>query len=230
MFSDNVVITAAHCVTDDLYDVEKFVVIAGVLDLRFAGAEERRIADTKVHPDYEGPAKYFDVALIILEKPFEFSSRISSICLPSSSDEYQSLTGLGVTVQGWGTNEDEEIGVTLTQIDVSIRSNEECNYFYKNTVRKSDAIRVKIFLPDLINDSMFCANSNVGDKVGTCHGDSGGPSFVRLVLKQNIQYIIITYIIYQRIYQWTSSIHFGWHCWRKSSLCFNFPRLLQFYR
>ena len=82
-------------------------------------------------------------------------------------------------MQGWGKNEDEEIGVTLTQIDVNIRSNEECNYFYNNTVRRSDALRVRLFLPDLVNDSMFCASSNLGDRVGTCHGDSGGPSFVR---------------------------------------------------
>ena len=225
MVSDNVVLTAAHCVTDDKYDTEKIVVIAGVLDLRFAGAEERRIADTKVHPDYESPAVYFDVALIILDKPLEFSSRISSICLPSSSDEFQSLTGLGVTVQGWGTNEEGETGVTLTQIDVSIRSNDECNYFYKNTVRRSDALRVQIFLPELINDSMFCANSNVGDKIGTCHGDSGGPSFVRSVLTKYPMIIFTN----QGIRQWTSSVHFGWHCWRKSSLCVNFSRLLQFY-
>ena len=67
-FSDDVVITAAHCVTNKMFDIETFVVIAGVLDLRFAGAEERRIADTRVHPDYGEPAVYFDVALIILEK------------------------------------------------------------------------------------------------------------------------------------------------------------------
>ena len=117
----------------------------------------------------------------ILLQPFEFSSRISSICLPSSGDEFQldTMDGLGVTVQGWGKNDEGTIGETLTQIDVNIRSNEECNYLYNNTVRRGDWIRVQTFLPDLLTDNMFCASSNFRDNVGTCHGDSGGPAFVR---------------------------------------------------
>lgn len=60
--------TAAHCVTDKKFNQETFIVIAGVLDMRFAGAEKRNIKDIIVHPDRKDPTVYYDVALIILDK------------------------------------------------------------------------------------------------------------------------------------------------------------------
>ena len=104
------------------------------------------------------------------------------ICLPdiSQSSLPHSLIHTGITVQGWGTDENGEQGQTLTQIDVSIRSKEECNYQFKNNVRRLDALRIKAFLPDLITDSMFCADSTLNQELtGTCDGDSGGPAVIR---------------------------------------------------
>ena len=83
-------------------------------------------------------------------------------------------------MQGWGTDENGEFGQTLTQIDVSIRSKEECNYQFQNNIRRVDALRITAFLPDLITDSMFCADSTLNQEgTGTCDGDSGGPAVIR---------------------------------------------------
>ena len=110
------------------------------------------------------------------------------ICLPevSHSSLPNSMINTGIVVQGWGTDENEDEGKSLTQIDVSIRSKEECNYQFTNNVGRLDALRIKAFLPDLITDSMFCADGTINqDETGTCKGDSGGPAFIRC-----LEYII----------------------------------------
>ena len=114
-------------------------------------------------------------------QPFTFSADISSICLPSTAlSSIESKVGLGVTIQGWGTNNDGENGKLLTQIDVSIRSKQECNEKFNSTRDRLNKARIKAFIPDLLPDSMFCADSNLdGSQVGVCNGDSGGPAIYR---------------------------------------------------
>ena len=45
----------------------------------------------------------------------------------SSSTAAASKVGLGITVQGWGRDNKGDTGKLLTQIDVVIRSKQECN-------------------------------------------------------------------------------------------------------
>ena len=104
------------------------------------------------------------------------------ICLPaiSHSSLPSSLINTGIVVQGWGKDENEEQGRSLTQIYVSIRSKNDCNYLLTNNVRRLDALRIKEYLPDLTTDSMFCADSILNpEETGTCNGDSGGPALIR---------------------------------------------------
>ena len=114
-------------------------------------------------------------------QPFTFFADVSSICLPTTSlSSTATKVGLGVTVQGWGTNNDGENGKLLTQIDVSVRSQHECNDKLNATRGKQNQARIKAFIPDLLLDSMFCADSNLdGNQVGVCDGDSGGPAIFR---------------------------------------------------
>jgi len=161
IIKDDVVITAAHCVMNRRFDEDTIVVLAGVLDLRFRGGVTRKIKETHVHPKYKEPTVYYDVALLILEKPLKFSSSISPICLPTSalSSLPDSMVGLATTVQGWGTNNDGQTGKLLTQIDVSVRSNEECNFIYNSSsLSRLDEARIGAFLPNLLIDSMYCAD------------------------------------------------------------------------
>ena len=66
---------------------------------------------------------------------------------------------LATTVQGWGTNNDGQTGKLLTQIDVSVRSNEECNFIYNSSsLSRLDEARIGAFLPNLLIDSMYCAD------------------------------------------------------------------------
>ena len=113
-----------------------------------------------------------------------FSFHISSICLPLTVlSSAESKVGFGITVQGWGKDNDGESGKLLTQIDVSIRSKEECNDKYRAAIGRQDKARIKFYLPDLLTDSMYCADSNLdGNQVGVCKGDSGGPAIYRFHL------------------------------------------------
>ena len=68
--------------------------------------------------------------------------------------------GKSVSVQGWGKSNDDKAGTVLTQIDVAIRSREECNYIYDNTPLRV-RFGLEVFLPQLVTETMFCADSNL---------------------------------------------------------------------
>ena len=118
-------------------------------------------------------------------QPFSFSSNINQVCLPTTVVDSlpDSRIGLGLTVQGWGEDSNGDTGKLLTQIDVSIRSNRECNHRYNNA-KRIDKIRFKTFFPQNISEAQFCADSNLNlKKVGVCNGDSGGPALIRCDLE-----------------------------------------------
>ena len=97
-----------------------------------------------------------------------------------------SKVGLGITVQGWGKDNKGDYGKLLTQIDVVIRSKQECNDKYNATIGVQDQRRIKAFIPELMINSMFCADSNLdGSQVGVCDGDSGGPAISRFGIQSN---------------------------------------------
>ena len=108
------------------------------------------------------------------------------LCLPDTMQHSPSnLKGKGVSVQGWGKNKDSKngiVGQALTQIDVVVKSQRYCNYQFKNpnnVVSRMDPLRIRAYLPELITDNMFCAESPLNrDKVGVCSGDSGGPTII----------------------------------------------------
>ena len=117
----------------------------------------------------------------IFFQPLTFTADISSICLPTAVlSSTSSKVGLGITVQGWGKDNKGDYGKLLTQIDVVIRSKQECNDKYNATIGVQDQRRIKAFIPELMINSMFCADSTLdGRQVSVCDGDSGGPAISR---------------------------------------------------
>ena len=76
-----------------------------------------------------------------------------------------SISGAGVTVQGWG-GEDGDYGEEpeqLTEIDVTVRALAECNHKYRGL----DTARVSYYFPQLLTEEMFCADHNVNKDIGT---------------------------------------------------------------
>ena len=154
-----------------------YIVRAGVLDVRFAGAVDKKISQAIQHPQYDD--RYFDVGVLVLESPLTFSDKIAPICLPCESQpDPGSLTKQGITSQGWGRDEYGKLSESLDEIDVTVRSKSECDYKYNSTTG-TFKWRVSFRLPELISSTLFCADNNNDHRIGVCAGDSGGPNFVR---------------------------------------------------
>ena len=100
----SIIFSAAHCFTSEIYQPNQVKI--GGTNIESIYIEQRNIREVKKHPDYDGVFQtfYFDVALVKVDDELTFSSRISPICLPDSPSEHPG-TGLGITVQGWGTTE-----------------------------------------------------------------------------------------------------------------------------
>lgn len=82
-----VVLTAAHCVTDK---DKKFIVRAGEWDTQTTKElhphQDRNVESLVMHPNFYGGALHNDVALLFLESPFELEENIGFICLPKQDD------------------------------------------------------------------------------------------------------------------------------------------------
>lgn len=156
LISDNIILTAGHCVPQvgDIYEEAVLYVVFNT-DMHKMNPGDVRIVDNyKIHPDYEkvGPMgeDMNDIALIRFNgvKPANYSA---AKFLP---DDSLLTAGQNVTLAGYGLIETD--GVTtksdekLRKVDVSIVGD-----FGKTEV--------------LLDQSQG---------KGACHGDSGGPAFV----------------------------------------------------
>ena len=82
------------------------------------------------------------------------------------------MSGVGITVQGWSSAQGNDLD--LTEIDVNIKSKEECDHKYESVSKEY----YDYYLPEKLKKVQFCAG-NVDENVRTFYGDSGGPAFIR---------------------------------------------------
>ena len=81
IISHKAVLTAAHCVEGDTYDVIRI----GSNSQNHGGLMVNA-STIEMHPNYKPyPFTAFDAAILILEKPLQFSKKIRRICLPSAN-------------------------------------------------------------------------------------------------------------------------------------------------
>ena len=75
---------------------------SGMQDLyKTEGVEMRSLKTIITHPDYNPMTFDYDVALLELSRPLEFTNTIHPVCLPALSHVFPA--GLGCWVTGWGT-------------------------------------------------------------------------------------------------------------------------------
>lgn len=170
------VLTAAHCVLEDVTEKEVGTVKVSELqlfigsDLRTGlGGRELKAKSIKVHPEFSWPKN--DIALIELA---EEVTDMAPVSLNSRKDLGSLSTPLVAIVAGWGLIDDsgKTVSKTLQKVEVPLISREVCGEDWFPKKRGWD-----------IGVDMLCASSSK-DLKSACPGDSGGP----LVITENGQF------------------------------------------
>ncbi|XP_061397823.1 trypsin zeta-like [Musca vetustissima] len=164
IYSESVIVTAAHCVRNRL--AEQFIVVAGTSRRNGVDGVVVRVSKIVMHENYIHEFYDNDVALLILATPLPLNGiTISPIELATELPP----TGAKTVITGWGTTASGGVASDqLLAVEVPLVSNEVCEARY--TV---------YYGPGRIRDSMLCAGlDGVGGK-DACQGDSGGPLVVK---------------------------------------------------
>ncbi len=168
LISDRWVLTAAHCVYDDLKpgtpeNQKVSSVWAGVHNQKdTVGVEMLKVSKLHIHPQYTGGLDY-DYALIELVesssfKPIDFNR--TEISISPLGPMIMSITaGWGVTKTDWGSPSSD----ILMKVAVPLITQDHCN--------KPESYNGRV------TDRMICAGYKAGGK-DACQGDSGGPLYV----------------------------------------------------
>lgn len=157
---DNVVLTAAHCVTKRGLKLNENLMKIRIEqgELLSSSSHQFNIFRSNVHERFSSETFENDIALLMLESKITFTTKVQAICLPQAGLKAE---GKGVVV-GFGSTETSTVhSNVLREAEIPIVSKGDC--------LDSD--------PDFFSrhlfDGNFCAGE-IGVQKGVCQGDSGG--------------------------------------------------------
>jgi len=157
------VLTAGHCFIKlkDGSDIDLYFGLYAVANKDSGHVRKRRGVEVILHENWNATYyPYRDIALVKLDKPITSTAYIYPVCLPRGE---RPKPGYKCWVTGYGTTTYKgRASKQLRQVDVPIRTDQECIEAYKKTKFPID--------PKV----MFCAGYKQGGK-DACQGDSGGP-------------------------------------------------------
>ncbi|XP_048365632.1 plasma kallikrein [Sphaerodactylus townsendi] len=161
IISDRWILTAAHC-TEDLLMPGIWRVYSGILKQSEINENTSffKVQEIIVHPQYEISEEGYDIALMKLDRPMNFSDLQQPLCLPANEETNENPGYTSCWVTGWGyTSERGEIQDVLQKVNIPLITNAECQLRYRDFN---------------IHSKMVCAGYREGGK-DACKGDSGGP-------------------------------------------------------
>ncbi|XP_040899744.1 suppressor of tumorigenicity 14 protein homolog [Toxotes jaculatrix] len=161
IISERWLLSAAHCfVTSSPLNhvASNWQTYSGMQDqYKQDGVQRRSLKSIISHPDYNQMTFDYDIALLELSEPLEFTNTIQPICLPSSSHVFPA--GMSCWVTGWGAlREGGQTAQLLQKASVKIINDSVCNMVTEGQV----------------TSRMLCSGFLAGG-VDACQGDSGGP-------------------------------------------------------
>ncbi|KAF9812886.1 hypothetical protein SFRURICE_016109, partial [Spodoptera frugiperda] len=188
LISPRFVLTAAHCSRASDRDTTITDPVPKVVRLEYTNITnvmsnwDNVITNICVHPYYAPPKKYYDIALMMLDRDVYFTTYVQPACLWTKFDT--SSLGPTATVTGWGVV--ETLGKTtskeLQAAVVDLIDSETCNQLLKTSCNRNWCG---------VSDDQLCAGKLAGG-VDACQGDSGGPLQVQLIKLEEgtIHYVI----------------------------------------
>merc|ERR1719317_700556 len=166
------VVTAAHCVRDDMVTVLLGEHVLGN-DTDGVNPEEYNVTRMIKHENYNSRTFENDIAIVEFDTEVTFKKGIQPACLPSITPALlnDSFVSEGVIIAGWGaTSFRGPTSNILLQGLISVVTNQECKEKFSQ------------FNNVDIGDTKICARDK-NDRIDACQGDSGGPM---VVLKKSV--------------------------------------------
>lgn len=163
------VVTAAHCLRDDMATVllGEYVLKN---DTDGANPEEFKIIKKSPHEAYNSRTFDNDIAVITFDRDVGFREGIQPICLPSATPGVieERFAGSGTYVTGWGAKEFRgPTSNTLLQALIQVTTPEYCSEKFSQ------------FSNVQIDETKICARDVNAESASlikdACQGDSGGP-------------------------------------------------------
>lgn len=153
IISDKWVLTASHCVKG--HAPASLDILVGTNDVKNGGTYYR-VDEFYTHEDFNHPMYANDIAVIRINRTFEFNDRVRPIA-PAFNEAND---GEEVTLTGWGNLEFRgPRPKRLQMIKLKALSTKSC--------QQVPSVR------DHVHASHMCTFTRVGE--GACNGDSGGP-------------------------------------------------------
>ncbi|XP_071493568.1 uncharacterized protein [Diadema antillarum] len=156
------VLTAGHCLPP--HSIRNRYIIAGIVDLDANDTstwQSRLVYDVIWHPMFNiNIEKYVehDLALVLVDKPFDFNDYVQPACLPDT--DFRVEPGTYVTTTGWGQTKGGRRSRRLQEGRVPVWPADLCDmYHFINLEQAKRSV---------------CVGYEQG-VIGPCFGDSGGP-------------------------------------------------------
>ncbi|XP_076969008.1 transmembrane protease serine 5 [Tamandua tetradactyla] len=156
------VVTAAHCMHSfRLSRLSSWRVYTGLVSHSAIRPHQGAVVERIIpHPLYSAQNHDYDIALLRLQMPLNFSDTVGAVCLPTKEQDFPG--GSRCWVSGWGHTDPSHThsSATLQDTVVPLLSTQLCN---------SSCVYSGALTP-----RMLCAGYLDG-RADACQGDSGGP-------------------------------------------------------
>ncbi|XP_002008184.2 chymotrypsin-1 [Drosophila mojavensis] len=159
LIAPSCVVTAAHCLENDVQNVDNLYVNAqqDCLNDSIPDSNVRQAWYACISPQYKPINLDADLAVIKLRQPFYTSDIINTVAVDFNDPPEDAR----MRIVGWGMTNEEGLdwGQCLQSADVSLVRRDQCNR------------QMSLITP--ITKNMFCALGE--NKIDACQGDSGSP-------------------------------------------------------